>query len=218
MVGAVATLSLESARADVFKYVDGSGNVYFTDTPLRGNRYQLEWHREARKLMSENSDRSFITARGRFITGKSFAMNKSQSQRRSTYNDLVHTNAQRYGLSPALLHAVIRAESAYNPSATSGAGAQGLMQLMPDTAARYGVRDSFNPVENVRGGAAYLRDLLDMFDQDVKLAIAGYNAGEGAVIKNGRQIPPYAETQNYVRKVLQYYAAERPTSFAMSVR
>nr|WP_242470862.1 transglycosylase SLT domain-containing protein [Thiocystis violacea] len=217
LIGAVAVAAWGSARADIYKYVDGSGNVYFTDTPLKGSRYQLEWHREARKLVRE-SDRRNIAARGRVITGKSVAMGKSQAQRRSTYNDLVHANARRYGLSPALLHAVIRAESAYNPSAVSRAGAQGLMQLMPGTAARYGVKDSFNPVENVRGGAAYLRFLLDMFDQDVKLALAGYNAGEGAVLKHGRQIPPYAETQAYVRKVLQYYSAERPSTLAMSVR
>ena len=80
------------------------------------------------------------------------------------------------------------------------------------------VKDSFDPVQNIRGGSAYLRDLLDMFDQDVKLALAGYNAGEGAVIKHGRQIPPYAETQDYVRKVLRFYAAERPNSFIMSAR
>jgi soluble lytic murein transglycosylase-like protein len=78
------------------------------------------------------------------------------------------------------------------------------MQLMPGTAARYGVKDSFNPVENLRGGAAYLRDLLDLFDQDLRLALAGYNAGENAVIRNGYQIPPYSETQNYVRQVLQH--------------
>ena len=215
--GVSAALVSGAVQADVYKYVDSTGNVYFTDTPLKGNRYQLEWHREARKLARESS-RGYPSMRGRVITGKSPALSESQSKRRSSYNDLVHTNARRYGLSPALLHAVIRTESGYNPSAVSRAGARGLMQLMPGTAARYGVRDSFNPAENVRGGAAYLRDLLDMFDQDVKLALAGYNAGEGAVIKYGRTIPPYAETQAYVRKVLQHYSSERPSSFAMSVR
>ena len=86
----------------------------------------------------------------------------------------------------------------------SSAGAIGLMQLMPGTAARYKVGDIWEPAANVRGGAAYLRDLLDMFDQDLRLALAGYNAGEGAVMKYGRQIPPYPETQQYVRKVLQF--------------
>jgi soluble lytic murein transglycosylase-like protein len=80
---------------------------------------------------------------------------------------------------------------------------------MPGTAARYNVADIWDPAQNVRGGAAYLRDLLDMFDQDLRLALAGYNAGENAVLKYDRQIPPYAETQQYVRKVLQFLWAER---------
>jgi soluble lytic murein transglycosylase-like protein len=130
----------------------------------------------------------------------------------------VLANARRYRLAPGLIHAVIRAESSYNPAATSPAGAQGLMQLMPGTAARYGVADSFDPVENVRGGAAYLRDLLDMFDQDLRLALAGYNAGEGAVLKHGRQIPPYAETQDYVRKVLDFFRAEQPSTVVMTAQ
>ncbi len=125
------------------------------------------------------------------------------------FERLINAYARLNGLSPDLLHAVIRTESAYNHEAVSHAGAQGLMQLMPGTAARYGVKDSFNPVENLRGGAAYLRDLLDMFGQDLTLALAGYNAGENAVIRNGYQIPPYNETQNYVRQVLQHLSTGR---------
>ena len=151
-------------------------------------------------------------------SGRAAALSQTVAQRRLTYARLIEANALRYRLPAGLLHAVIRAESAYNPSAVSHAGAQGLMQLMPGTAARYGVSNSFDPVENVRGGAAYLRDLLDMFDQDLRLALAGYNAGEGAVMKYGRTIPPYAETQGYVRKVLDYYWAERPASIVMTAR
>ncbi len=200
-------------QADVYKYVDDGGNVYFTDTPLKGNRYRLEWHREAKKLVRE-SRKKLVKSR----KWRGQAISPSLSKRRSVYERLIAANARRYGVSPALVHAVIRAESAYKPAAVSSAGAQGLMQLMPATAARYGVSNSFDPAENVRGGTAYLRDLLDMFDQDLRLALAGYNAGEGAVMKYGRQIPPYAETQAYVRKVLQYYWAERPASIVMSVR
>lgn len=223
MLGAVALASWGTVRADIYKYVDAAGNVYFTDTPLQGSRYKLEWHRESRRVAREVKPQveSSIAARGRVITSQpkpAPRLSQSQSQRRELYHHLVLANARRYGLSPSLLHAVIRAESAYNPTAVSRAGAQGLMQLMPGTAARYGVRDSFDPAENIRGGSAYLRDLLDMFGQDVKLALAGYNAGEGAVIKHGRQIPPYAETQDYVRKVLRFYAAERPNSFIMSAQ
>ncbi|WP_295444108.1 lytic transglycosylase domain-containing protein [uncultured Thiodictyon sp.] len=137
------------------------------------------------------------------------ATDQSLTTRRARFERIINAYAQVYGLSPQLLHAVIRTESAYNHEAVSRAGAEGLMQLMPDTAARYGVKDSFNPVENIRGGAAYLHDLLKMFGQDMRLALAGYNAGENAVIRNGNQIPPYAETQNYVRKVLQYLWTEQ---------
>ena len=108
-------------------------------------------------------------------------------------------------IDPALLDAVITVESGYNPQALSPKGAQGLMQLMPDTATRYGVTDRSDPVANLEGGARYLRDLLLMFKGDVTLALAGYNAGENAVIKAGNRVPAYAETQEYVVKVLEKY-------------
>jgi soluble lytic murein transglycosylase-like protein len=120
--------------------------------------------------------------------------------------------ARQHDLYPELLHAVIRTESAYNPAALSSAGAVGLMQLMPGTAKRYGVPDIWDPVENLRGGARYLRDLLDLFGNDLRLALAAYNAGENAVIKYGNRIPPYPETQRYVRKVLQFLWAERTSA------
>lgn len=219
--GASGLMRAEPTRADIYKYVDAAGNVYFTDAPLQGNRYKLEWHRESQTVARAVVSRPLPKSRPPTISHAPLPATKlsaSLASRRALYHTLVLANARRYGLSPSLLHAVIRAESAYDPSAVSRAGAQGLMQLMPGTAARYGVQNSFDPAENIRGGAAYLRDLLDMFDQDVKLALAGYNAGEGAVIKHGRQIPPYAETQDYVRKVLSFYAAERPNSFILSAR
>jgi Transglycosylase SLT domain len=127
---------------------------------------------------------------------------------RLAYAALIDQVAGETGVKPELLHAVIRAESAYDPAAISPAGAGGLMQLMPGTADRYGVRDRFDPAQNVRGGARYLRDLLQMFDRNLQLALAGYNAGENAVIQYDRSIPPYAETQQYVKRVLQYYVEE----------
>ncbi len=109
----------------------------------------------------------------------------------------------------SLVHAVVTAESAYDPHALSSAGALGLMQLMPATAKRFGVSDRKNPRANVYAGTRYLKQLLGMFDNDVRLALAAYNAGENAVIKYDNQIPPYPETQNYVRKVLKYYRQYR---------
>lgn len=106
----------------------------------------------------------------------------------------------QYGVEEALVRAVIHAESAFNPAAVSHAGAQGLMQLMPATARRFGVTDSFSPSENIRGGTQYLAWLLDRFHGDITLAVAAYNAGEGAVDRHGG-VPPYRETKGYVKKI-----------------
>ena len=100
-----------------------------------------------------------------------------------------------------LVRAVIQVESAFNPRAVSPKGAMGLMQLMPATAAKFGVTDPFNPGENIRAGVSYLRQLLDRYDNNEQLALAAYNAGPGAVDKYGSKVPPYKETQNYVHKI-----------------
>lgn len=125
--------------------------------------------------------------------------------RAATYAPLVEEVARQARLDPVLLHAVIATESAYNPQARSPKGARGLMQLMPATARRYGVVDAYEPRNNILGGARYLADLMTMFDQDVQLALAAYNAGEQAVIRHGRRVPPYRETGAYVPRVLDYY-------------
>jgi len=125
--------------------------------------------------------------------------------KKALYNRIVAVAARTYGLDDALLHAVISVESRYNYKAVSRAGAVGLMQLMPLTAKRYGVADSFDPEQNINGGARYLNDLLKLFKGDMSLALAAYNAGENAVIKHGNHIPPFAETRDYVPKVLGFY-------------
>lgn len=125
------------------------------------------------------------------------------------YRGIVDSAARTYGVDPHLVHAVIAVESAFNASAISPKGASGLMQLMPDTARRYGVRNIFDPYENIHGGVRYLRDLLAMFNNDAKLALAGYNAGENAVIRAGNRVPPYAETIAYVPKVMDLWGRLR---------
>ena len=125
------------------------------------------------------------------------------------YRDLIQASAARFQLDPALLRAVINAESGYNPNAVSRRGAGGLMQLMPMTARRLGVANVFDPAENVVGGARYLVELLQLFDNDLQLALAAYNAGEAAVLKYGRRIPPYRETTEYVSKVVAFYRQYR---------
>jgi soluble lytic murein transglycosylase-like protein len=117
-----------------------------------------------------------------------------------TFREAVDRIAQRNNLSPLLVHSVIKVESNYKPNAISPKGAQGLMQLIPSTARRFGVSNAFNPVENVEGGARYLRYLVELYKGDFKLALAAYNAGEGAVARHGG-VPPYPETVNYLQQV-----------------
>jgi soluble lytic murein transglycosylase-like protein len=121
----------------------------------------------------------------------------------------IEAAAKTYKLEPALLTALISVESRYNSRARSPKGAMGLTQLMPATAQRYGVRNAYDVKQNLHGGARYLSDLLVMFDNDMHLALAAFNAGEGAVMKYGRKIPPYAETQRYVPLVLSQLALLR---------
>ena len=123
-------------------------------------------------------------------------------------DSLVNDNAQSQNVDPALIKAIIANESGFNANATSKVGAQGLMQLMPGTAAGLGVTDAYDPAQNVAGGTKYIKGLLDHFNGDVRLAVAAYNAGPGAVEKYGG-VPPYAETQNYVQNVLSSYAKYR---------
>ncbi len=117
---------------------------------------------------------------------------------------IIYHAGERQGVDPRFIHAVIKQESRYNPKAVSGAGAEGLMQMMPGTAKRFGLKNSFDAAANVEAGTKYLKFLLKRFNGDVSLALAGYNAGEGSVDKyNG--VPPFNETQNYVRKIVGTY-------------
>ena len=120
-------------------------------------------------------------------------------------DNLIRYNGKLHGVDPYLIYCTISQESSFNSGATSYKGAQGLMQLMPDTAARYGVTNPYDPAQSISGGTRYLKDLLKMFNGRVDLALAGYNAGEGAVMKFGNSIPPYSETRNYVKLILQRY-------------
>jgi soluble lytic murein transglycosylase len=126
---------------------------------------------------------------------------KVESGAAARYDDLVVTHATLNGLRPELVRAVIQVESGFNPRARSPKGAMGLMQLMPATARTLGVDNPYDPEDNIRGGTKYLRMLLDRYQGDERLALAGYNAGPGAVDRYGRNVPPYRETRDYVRKV-----------------
>jgi Transglycosylase SLT domain len=145
---------------------------------------------------------------------RSLAMSSAKSLDGFTTGDpkidaLIVESGARNGVDPVLLYAQMHQESSFKRSAVSYKGARGLMQLMPFTAARFGVKDIFDPRQNIEGGARYMRYLLNHFDGDVALALAGYNAGEGAVMKYGRRIPPYRETQEYVRRITGRYRLMR---------
>jgi soluble lytic murein transglycosylase-like protein len=134
----------------------------------------------------------------------------------ASINGIVDEKSSRYGVDANLVKAVIKTESAYNVKAVSRAGAAGLMQLMPETAKRFGVQNRFDIAQNIDGGVRYLKVLLDMFSGNVRLAVAAYNAGEHKVIKYGYQIPPYAETQDYVKKVIKNMGGKRESNIILS--
>ncbi|MCL4316348.1 MAG: lytic transglycosylase domain-containing protein [Gammaproteobacteria bacterium] len=180
------------ARADIYKFVDQNNVVHFTNMP-NDPRYKLFWR-----------ERKPSPAKAAVNKGP-VALGARTSANRVRYTPMIESAAQAYQVDPALLHAVILTESGYNPDAVSPKGATGLMQLMPDTARRYGVTNIYDPSANIHGGTRYLRDLLRMFNNNIHLAVAAYNAGENAVIGNGNKIPPYPETKNYVAKVTALY-------------
>jgi len=177
------------ARADIFTFVDESGTAHFSNVP-NDPRYQV--------LIAAAAEG---TRAGEHIAADVVLANARR------YEHMIESAAARVRIEAQLLRAVIAVESGYNARAVSRAGARGLMQLMPDTARRYGVRNVFDPAQNIHGGARYLRYLLDRYGQDKELALAAYNAGEGAVERHGRKVPPFAETRLYVPRVLGIYRA-----------
>ncbi|MEO1889053.1 MAG: lytic transglycosylase domain-containing protein [Cycloclasticus sp.] len=175
-------LIISTAQADLYKKIDANGRIFYTDRP-EGNGYRL--------IMR--------TPKKGTVAYKKFQQN------RRTLTPLIRKQARQYKVDPALVMAVIHAESAYDQHAISRAGAVGLMQLMPATAKRFGVNNRNDASQNIQGGVRYLRHLLELFEFDIKLTLAAYNAGESAVAKYGNTIPPYPETQKYVKTVISYY-------------
>ena len=147
------------------------------------------------------------------VSGAEFTLGNSSNLAWSTGNSrvdgLIKLYGGQYGVDPYLIYCLMSQESSFMSGAVSAKGAQGLMQLMPDTAARYGVTNPYDVAQNIKGGTRYLKDLLKMFNGRVDLALAGYNAGEGAVMKFGNTVPPYNETRNYVRLILKRYGKKQ---------
>jgi len=203
-----ALFLLTSAHAaEVYKYTDAQGRLYFTDAPLLDKGLKLEWIKDEAVIDAEIKATTRAPAPALAVTPKKDRSAKV-STRRGHYEDLIDTVAREEGVHPALLHAVVRTESGYRVDAISPKGARGLMQLMPATARRYAVKDIHDPAENLRGGARYLRYLLNRFGNDVYLTLAAYNAGENAPALKEDHIPSAGETPGFVDRVIAYLTDE----------
>ncbi len=189
--------------ADIWGFVDDKGVAHLSDHQVDA-RYFL-FKKEAPRPKAEVFDYSALEK----MTSIGVGAGAGNAAMRAQFAPLIAQVATEYGLDVALMHAIITVESGYNPQAKSPAGAIGLMQLMPGTAARYGVRNIWDPLENLHGGARYLRFLMGMFPNKLDLVLAAYNAGEGAVQQHGMKIPPYAETIAYVPSVIRHYERYR---------
>ena len=179
LLSAAGFLTPAPALGDIYKYVDEEGVIHLTNVQSDA-KYKL-WIKE--------------TPRQRMI----------REFDKGEYDEFIKKAAQKHNLDHALIRAVIKTESGFNHKAVSRKGARGLMQLMPGTALTLNVSDSFDPWSNIDGGSKYLRYLLNQFNGNLSLALAAYNAGEGAVAKYRNTIPPYPETQTYVRRVLSFF-------------
>lgn len=179
LVSAAGILAPSGALGDIYKYTDEDGVIHITNVRT-DSRYKL-WIKE--------------TPRQRMA--REFA--------KGEYDEFIKKAAEKHNLDHALIRAVIKTESGFNHKAVSRKGAMGLMQLMPGTASAYNVSDTFDPWANIDGGSKYLRYLLNLFKGNLQLALAAYNAGEGAVAKYRNTIPPYPETQTYVRRVMHHF-------------
>lgn len=202
-----------SARADVWKYVDENGVTHFTNQPpAKGTQLVIQSNPDAqpKAVTTANNDSKGDTDAS---AHRAVAMIHASPTYQAVQGNLTAASTS-YGVDFELLKAVVSAESAFNPMAVSNKGAVGLMQIMPATARRYGVQSEpgssissklTDPEVNIRTGARYLSDLLRLFAGETELAVAAYNAGEGAVMRAGNRIPNYKETQNYVKKVMAIY-------------
>ncbi len=197
IIAAAALVALPfeaSAIADIYQYVDDAGVIHFSNVDVgAGKKY--------RKVRTESNSRKSESRSAQVQTANTPSNAPSAPP---AYSDMITTACNRHGVDPALVHAIVRVESGFNPYALSRKGAMGLMQLMPQTAVDMNVTNTFNPHENIDGGVKYLKYLIDRYEGNLSLALAAYNSGETAVKKWGT-IPPFPETQSYVQKVLGLY-------------
>ena len=189
-------VSVTIVQADIYQFVDDGGVVHFTNVPGGQVRKNTKIHREAKGPATPSSA---ATAPIRPAAG-----DQGTEDIPVSYVNIINSACERFGVDPSLVHAMVKVESDFNPFAVSRKGAMGLMQLMPQTASTMNVRNTFSPYENVEGGVKYLLYLLDRYEGNLALSLAAYNSGETAVKKWGT-VPPFKETQDYVKKVMQIY-------------
>lgn len=187
LIATVVLCTASPAAAQIYSWRDAEGRLVLSDRPLADKGKQQSVTTYA--VHGANTVRATTPLR-------------ISSSKSAPYESSITEYSRRLGVAEDLVRAVIQVESAFNPRAVSDKGAMGLMQLMPATARELGVTDPFNPDENIRGGVTYLKQLLNRYDQKVELALAAYNAGMGNVDKHGGTVPPFKETQNYVRKII----------------
>jgi soluble lytic murein transglycosylase len=197
VIGALGTPA--AAGDTLYRYVDADGVVHFSNRPS-DPRYKPVPSLTRPRGLTVSRLGNAPRGSGHFTRLRS----SGSPPRNSTYDGLILRHAQAHGLQPALVKAVIAAESAFDPSARSSKGAMGLMQLMPDTASDLGVRNPYRVEDNIRGGSRYLREMLDRYSNNLSHALAAYNAGPGTVDEY-RGLPPFPETRDYVSRVLSYY-------------
>ena len=181
------------AQAQIYTWTDGNGHLVLSNRPKGG------------------TETAYVVPQSDSIR----ATRSVDANKTTLYDDLIREHARLNGVRTDLVRAVVQVESGFNPLARSPKGAMGLMQLMPATLQQFGVRNAYNPSENIRGGVAYLKQLLDRYSNNEVLALAAYNAGPGAVDKHGQTVPPYQETRDYVSKINKISA--RPIQMRGSV-
>jgi soluble lytic murein transglycosylase-like protein len=207
LLGALATIAPQ-VSAEVYSYRDRRGVTHFTNAPSDARFRPVaptELPVERSPFSPAERRSAFSGARSTFLAARRAygSLFSPQSEASPALARMIDEVSLRYGVDTALVHAMVRAESGFDPLAVSSKGAQGLMQLMPTTATEIGVRDSFHPRDNLEGGVYYLSELLDRFSGNTRLALAAYNAGPGAVDVHGG-VPPYHETRQYLSRVFQY--------------
>ena len=199
----LCVLAAKPASAQIYSWRDGSGNLVLSNHPQGGPAGSYVIVVAARGAVDAQARAGMPQAPGRM------------SRRAVAFDDAIVLHAAANGVRPELVRAVIQAESAFDPRARSPKGAMGLMQLMPATAAAYGVEDPYDPRENIRAGVAYLKTLLVRYDDREELALAAYNAGPGAVDKYGAAVPPYRETIDYVDRITTASKPAGPPPFRL---